>query len=1264
MPPISPSTQRHHISRGLAASTWGIMLLWLTVALGSPAARAVAQEVEVKHVNPDDPRLVINPGGHTAPVRSLIFTEAPDGGRLLLSAGFDKVIHVWSLDDGRPRLVRTLRPPIYRGLSGSIYAIALSPKADDQGQRLLAVGGYGVRSSRGTITLFRFPGTKDLETGDVAGVLPEGYVNHPDDPAEPKGHTKTVTGLAFHPSGRFLASASMDGTVRLWNLVEGVKQASTLAVLHGDLVLRMPQDLPILNTNTPQTPAIQPQSIAFTPDGQRLLVGDQDTILRLWDLTNPSQPRLLGKTKAPVHANPQRALANTWINSLAISPDGRWAMVGQESGLLTRFDLTDRGLTNPANLPTRPEQGPIESIAFSQDPNGPIRLISSILQKQPEPVERPAVDCDIEVWDFSDGRVSKTSIDSTNNLSYACAFSPDNSLIVYSGGDAQGLYVHHQANQRLAALEGKGRSIWNVGFTKDSKSIAFALQRPERPEPLEHFQGLDLIDLERTTFPKADLQHALHTMQSGGWSWRIQPVDSLNLQIIAENDRGRSVVAGTISLNVDRDGRWWDYSFLPNGRGGYRKALAIACESGSVLVFKLQVDGQPCERLREYAGHNGAVYSLAPAPDGRWLATGSSDQTISLWRLEGCETPAPFGARFEVRRTARGADLLVKQVDPLGFAAQMGLKVGDVVDKASFADNRYKARASKIDALPALLDEIPPNVRIDLRAWRLKDGAIVPVGPIQEGEYRGFNGTSKRDNPALTLFADNGGDWVAWMPQGYYETSAKGDQEYLGWHHNRIALAGATKFSSAADYKATYRRQDVLATLIRSANPIEALQIANQPLHGPEPEPEPEKVITKADAVADADADAKVVNPPPVVEPPKPPPLPEVRIVAPAGVSPDAPLVALGALLPLTIQAQAPKAGEFGLAGRPIRSLVVKLDNWTVQTITPPEPSPTLNHQLDVPLRVGRQFLSVSAIDDQGRGAERGVGFEVEYYPAQPGPKPQGPRLWVLSLGAERFADPGWEISNAGHDARAVADFLLKPGGKERFPRRDRVVLDGQNEPANAATLQQQFEQLGKLGDPEETGEGLGRADTLFVFLESHLLDLKETGLSLLGAEGQPEDQAALLPADMITQTLGQVADYGCKVVLLLDLVHETSPESRVRSARLQRWIRQLCYERGVIVVTASSSGPGLRAGEHGAFALGLIDLFQQSPTRLRDDPNAPWTLDDFQDALAANVARYTQGRAQRIGYYKPWTYKGTTLLFDPPDSPAADRLAKARASE
>ncbi len=42
-----------------------------------------------------------------------------------------------------------------------------------------------------------------------------------------RGHTKKVTGLAFHPDGQRLASGSLDATVRLWDLASG-QEALTL----------------------------------------------------------------------------------------------------------------------------------------------------------------------------------------------------------------------------------------------------------------------------------------------------------------------------------------------------------------------------------------------------------------------------------------------------------------------------------------------------------------------------------------------------------------------------------------------------------------------------------------------------------------------------------------------------------------------------------------------------------------------------------------------------------------------------------------------------------------------------------------------------------------------------------------------------------------------------------------------------------------------------------------------------------------------------
>ena len=57
-------------------------------------------------------------------------------------------------------------------------------------------------------------------------------------------------------------------------------------------------------------------SVALTPDGRWALTGSHDKTACLWDLTNPgSSPRVLSK-----HADT--------IRSVALTPDGKWALTG------------------------------------------------------------------------------------------------------------------------------------------------------------------------------------------------------------------------------------------------------------------------------------------------------------------------------------------------------------------------------------------------------------------------------------------------------------------------------------------------------------------------------------------------------------------------------------------------------------------------------------------------------------------------------------------------------------------------------------------------------------------------------------------------------------------------------------------------------------------------------------------------------------------------------------------------------------------------
>lgn len=69
-----------------------------------------------------------------------------------------------------------------------------------------------------------------------------------------KGHTETITSITFSSDGRILASASGDGTVRLWD----VKTGKVLAVLDG----------------------VNASNVAFSPDGT--LLATAGDIVHLW----------------------------------------------------------------------------------------------------------------------------------------------------------------------------------------------------------------------------------------------------------------------------------------------------------------------------------------------------------------------------------------------------------------------------------------------------------------------------------------------------------------------------------------------------------------------------------------------------------------------------------------------------------------------------------------------------------------------------------------------------------------------------------------------------------------------------------------------------------------------------------------------------------------------------------------------------------------------------------------------------------------------
>jgi WD40 repeat protein len=274
-----------------------------------------------------------------------------------------------------------------------------------------------------------------------------------------RGHTDYVTSVSFSPDGKYIASASLDHTVKVWDTAEGTELLSLKGHIHWvRSVAFSPDGKRLASASDDDTAKVWDADkgqellsftghtsgvtcVAFSPDGKRLASGSWDKTVKVWD-ADKGQEILTLKG----HTNK--------VTSVAYSPDGKRIASASFDQTVKVWDA-DKGIEV---LTLKGHTKAIGSVAYSPDGK---RLASA------------SDDNTVKVWDADKGQ-EFLSLKGHTSYVHSVAFSPDGARLASASLDNT-VKVWYAANgQELLTLKGHTNSVTSVAYSPDGKRLASA----------------------------------------------------------------------------------------------------------------------------------------------------------------------------------------------------------------------------------------------------------------------------------------------------------------------------------------------------------------------------------------------------------------------------------------------------------------------------------------------------------------------------------------------------------------------------------------------------------------------------------------------------------------------------------------------------------------------------------------------------------------------------------------------------------------------
>ncbi len=416
-------------------------------------------------------------------------------------------------------------------------------------------------------------------------------------------HPREVMGMAYSPDGKHIATASIAGSVNIWDTNTGLLLL-TLQVPDGATgVVYSPDGKLIATSGAGRSTKVwdaatgaevvalvghkdEVNNIAFSPDGKRLVTASKDMTAKVWDI-------LTGKELLTFSAH------ENVIYDVAFSPDGKSIASSGGDGKVRVWD----SISGIETL-ILPIEGATEIRGVAFNPDG--KSLTAVSNSEFEYIKE---------WDPVSGKVLFSGNLGHNTGVKDIAFNIDGTLAVTGGSDKKVIIWNVETKQVLYTFYGHTSNVTGVAFSPDNNRVASS----------SYDQYVRIWDLS----PQSEaLFIPFANSNDKTWFWIVNYSPD-GKHILTDYTDGKARIWDASSGKelqqlIGKNTNNQPTAFSPDG-----KLAASGNTDNSITIWDVQTSNQ----LVNLTGHTDAIYSLSFSPDGTRIASASADGKAIIWDI-------------------------------------------------------------------------------------------------------------------------------------------------------------------------------------------------------------------------------------------------------------------------------------------------------------------------------------------------------------------------------------------------------------------------------------------------------------------------------------------------------------------------------------------------------------------------------------------------------------------------------------------------------